>query len=186
MSSYGIALLLCTKNHITVIPSDYRLRILGITFIFTFLLPTINALILLKLNRIKSLEMETARERIIPYIGAALYHYALFYLFYRAHFPPIFQMIILGSAISIFLTLLITFWWKISAHTVGVGGISGGLLGIIYLLQTDLIFIFMILILCSGIVGYARLKLNAHTPAQVYTGFALGFVVELALILFCS
>jgi membrane-associated phospholipid phosphatase len=182
MSAYGIALLLFTKNHISIfIPFNYKLRIVGITFIFTFLLPTVNALILLKLGRIKSLEMETSRERIIPYAGAVLYHFALFYLFYSAQFPNIFQILILGAAISIFLTLFITFKWKISAHTVGIGGIAGGMLGIIYRLQTDLIFLFLAAILCSGMIGYARLKLNAHTPAQVYSGFALGFFVELAL-----
>ena len=185
MSTYGIALLLFSKNYISIFasPTD-KVNILGITFIFTFLLPTINALILLKMQRINSLEMETARERIIPYTGAMLYHVALFYLFYNAQFPTIFQILILGAAISIFLTLLITIKWKISAHAVGIAGICGGLLGIIYRLQMDMLFLFLAAILCSGIIGYARLKLNAHSPAQVYTGFVLGFFVELLLMFF--
>jgi membrane-associated phospholipid phosphatase len=37
----------------------------------------------------------------------------------------------------------------------------------------------------SGIVGYARLRLNAHSPAQVYAGFLLGAVlVTLLFVLF--
>jgi membrane-associated phospholipid phosphatase len=32
-------------------------------------------------------------------------------------------------------------------------------------------------LLLSGLVGVARLQLNAHTPAQVYSGFLFGFTV---------
>ena len=40
-------------------------------------------------------------------------------------------------------------------------------------------YILALVMLMAGIVGYARLKLNAHTPAQVYSGFLLGVVVEI-------
>jgi len=184
MPSYGIALIFCSNNYISTFTSfNYKLVILGITFIFTFLLPTINALILLKTGRINSLQMETSKERIIPYAGASLYHFALYYLFYNAQFPETFQLLILASAVSILITFLITLKWKISAHMVGIGGVAGGLLGIIYRLQTDLVLMLLISILASGIIGYARLKLNAHSPSQVYAGFALGFFVELILMI---
>jgi membrane-associated phospholipid phosphatase len=42
----------------------------------------------------------------------------------------------------------------------------------------------IIIIFVSGLVATARLKLNAHTPAQVYTGFLAGFIIELGLMLF--
>jgi membrane-associated phospholipid phosphatase len=31
-------------------------------------------------------------------------------------------------------------------------------------------------LLIAGLLGYARLKLEAHTPAQVYSGFAIGLI----------
>ena len=185
MPTYGFAIIFFSSNYIsTFTSSSVKLIILSITFIFTFLLPTINALVLLKMGRIKSLEMETLNERIIPYTSAALYYFALYYLFYNAEFPNIFKILILGAAISVLLTLFISLKWKISAHTIGIGGIAGASLGIIYRLQLDLNFILMVTILFSGIVGYARLKLNSHSPAQVYSGFVLGFLIELLLMIF--
>lgn len=186
MPTYGALCIFYSENNISMFTSPGRkLIILFITFIFTFLLPTINALILLKMRRINSLEMETIKERIIPYTSTALYYFALFYLFYNANFPIIFQLLIVGAAISIVLTLLVTFRWKISAHAVGIGGVCGAVLGLVYRLQADMQLQFMIIILCSGIVGYARLKLNAHSPSQVYAGFILGFLVEFILMIFC-
>ena len=183
--TYGFTFIFFTENYIsTFIPSLLKYIILGVTFLFTFLLPTINALILLKMKRIQSLEMETNQERIIPYSSTALYFFALFYLFYDAEFPAIFIIVILGAGISILLTFLINFKWKISAHTVGIGGIAGATLGIIYRMEMDMSVAFISILLLSGIVAYARLKLNAHTPAQVYTGFVMGFIIELGLMLF--
>ncbi len=185
MPTYGFMIIFFTKNYISTFTTvRLKILILVVTFIFTFLLPTINAFVLLKMGRIKSLGMESNEERVIPYSSAALYYFSLYYLFYNAEFPNIFKILILGASVSIVLSLLINFKWKISAHTIGIGGIAGAALGIIYRLHIDLHFILMLVILVSGLVGYARLKLNAHTPAQVYTGFLLGFFVELLLMIF--
>lgn len=185
MPTYGFCIIFFTGNYIsTFTPPRIKLIIIGVTFLFTFLLPTVNALILLKFGRIKSLEMETNDERRLPYGSAILYYFALYYLFHNADFPGIFKILILGAAISIALTMIINYRWKISAHTVGIGGITGAALGIIYRMQMDFVLIFMALLFVSGIVAYARLKLNSHSPAQVFSGFLLGFSLELLLMFF--
>lgn len=185
MPTYGFAVLFLTQNYISTFTTlSLKILILSVTFIFTFLLPAINAFILLKMGRIKSLEMESNEERVVPYTSTALYYFSLYYLFYNAELPNVFKILVLGASISIVLTLLINFKWKISAHTIGIGGISGGIFGIVLRLHIDLHVILMCVILVGGLVGYARLKLNAHTPAQVYSGFLLGFIVEFLLMVF--
>ncbi|HSH64559.1 MAG TPA: hypothetical protein VLB84_01880, partial [Bacteroidia bacterium] len=184
MPTYGFILIFYSRNYIaTFVRPGIKLIIITITFFFTFLLPAINAFVLLKMGRIKSLEMESREERVIPYGSAVLYYLALLYLFHNTNYIAIFKMVILGAAICIILTLIINTKWKISAHTVGIGGLAGAVLGILYRLQIDMESIFFLVILASGLTGYARLKLNAHTPAQVYTGFVLGFFVQLSLML---
>lgn len=184
MPTYGLALLLFTKNYIsTFTPTKIKLFIISITFIFSFIMPALNAIILFKMKRIKSLEMESPKDRVLPYSTAIVYFLALFYLFFKSPFPPIIYLLILGAALSIFFTLLINFKWKISAHAVGIGGIIGAILGISYRLMIDLQFILFIAIVLAGIIGYARLRLNAHSPAQVYTGFLLGILIELLLMI---
>jgi len=185
MPTYGFLIILYTKNYFsTFTPTNLKLVILSVTFIFTFVLPAINALILLKMGRIKSLEMKTNNERITPYGSATVYYFALYYLFYNAGFPSVFKVVVLGAAISILIILVINYKWKISAHTAGIGGIAGAITGLIYRLQIDVHFILMLVLFIAGIVGYARLKLNAHTPSQIYLGFFLGLSVELLLMIF--
>ncbi|MBA3971282.1 MAG: hypothetical protein H0X46_03925, partial [Bacteroidetes bacterium] len=151
MPTYGFALIFFTENYISnFISSELKFIILGVTFLFTFLLPGLNALILLKMGRIRSLEMESGKERIIPYTSTALYFFALYYLFYNAEFPAVLKLLILGAAISILLTLIINFRWKISAHTVGIGGIAGAAMGIMHRLQIDMFLVFLFILFCSG------------------------------------
>jgi len=154
MPSYGFILLFYTNNYIsTFTPPKLKLLIIGITFVFTFVFPTLNAIILLKLKRIKSLEMENAEERVIPYISTILYFSALCYLFYYSQFPPIFYILVLGATISVLFTLIINFKWKISAHAMGIGGIIGAVIGISHRLYIDLQLIVLITLIFGGLVG---------------------------------
>lgn len=185
MPTYGFLLLFCTQNYLsTFLPFQFKVIIVGLTFLFTFVFPAINAVVLLKMGRIKSLEMHDPQERLLPYGTTLLYYLALLYLLYNSHFPVIFKIIIIGAACCILATLLVNLKWKISAHMVGVGGITGAILALLYRLQSDMQLAFIIIILIAGVIGYARLKLNAHTPSQVYTGFLVGFLIQLTLILF--
>jgi|SRR4051812_23564632 len=185
MPTYGFLLLFCTRNYLsTFIPTQLKIIIVALTFLFTFIFPAVNAWILLKMGRIKSLEMENPQERLLPYGTTLLYYAALLYLLYNSHFPVICKLLILGAAFCILFTLLVNLKWKISAHMVGVGGITGAILAILYRLQSDMELAFFIIILIAGIIGYARLKLNAHTPAQVYAGFLVGVLIQLILIVF--
>ncbi|MBL7941161.1 MAG: phosphatase PAP2 family protein, partial [Flavobacteriales bacterium] len=45
----------------------------------------------------------------------------------------------------------------------------------------DLVLYISIALFIAGLVAYARVKLRAHTPAQVYAGFGLGTMVNLVV-----
>jgi hypothetical protein len=184
MPTYGFILIFATTNYIsTFTPSALKLAIIGITFMFTFVLPTLNAFILLKTGRIQSLEMESSSERVLPYISTILYFAALFYMFYVREFPTVLVLLIAGAGLSILATFIINFFWKISAHAIGIGGIVGALIGIYLRLQIDLRLHLLVVIFVAGLVGFARLKLKAHSPGQVYSGYALGALVMLSLMI---
>ena len=77
----------------------------------------------------------------------------------------------------------ISYFWKISAHLVGWGGLVGLILILSLRFNTDLMLFLILAILSSGFIGFARLKLEAHNPLQVYSGFLLGFVIMIVVFL---
>jgi membrane-associated phospholipid phosphatase len=72
---------------------------------------------------------------------------------------------------------IITSKWKISAHMIGIGGITGLIAYLIYYLHVNLEIYLIVIVLVSGLTGTARLILNAHHPSEIYSGFLMGFAI---------
>lgn len=160
-----------------------QLILFAITFSVTFILPVLTALFLYQARQINSLEMQTKEERRLPYLSAALFYSCESYLLMRLDVPALVQAFMLGATILVISTLIINFFWKISAHMVGIGGLCGMMIAISSRLQVDIHFTLIGLFLAAGVVAFSRLKLNAHNPAEIYAGFLLGVAVQLILFL---
>jgi membrane-associated phospholipid phosphatase len=182
LPSYG--LLLSFTTNIVILSLSEKLQIISLCFLFTFLFPTAIALVLLKTGTVKSLEMETTPERVLPYVGAFSCNAFLSWLYNALEFPLIFSTILLASTIAILLVWCINFYWKISAHGVGIGGLLGAFLGISQRMHIDLEIILFALTIVAILIGYSRLKLKAHNTLQVVAGFVLGLVVEFLTVLY--
>ena len=77
------------------------------------------------------------------------------------------------------ISTIITYFWKISVHAIGISGIIGVLTRIAFSVQSiELLIFLMIGLILSGFVMSARLSLNAHTPKQIYMGFLVGFLIS--------
>lgn len=169
-----------------IIPQLAKWQILGMVFLITFLFPLFMMILFQRIGIIKSLYMKTKEERTLPYLMTIIFYYLASYLLKQLQISPIFYYFILGATFLIIITLIINFFWKISIHMIGIGGMLGTLIGLSFLWMIDIPFLIILLVLCSGITGFARLKLNAHNPAQVYTGFVIGTSFMLLLFLVIS
>ena len=90
----------------------------------------------------------------------------------------------LGATVLVLISLLINYLTKISIHMLAMGGLFGTFAGLAIGFHYDLRLLLFLLALAAGLTGFARLKLKAHTEAQVYTGFGLGVLVLMGLFLF--
>lgn len=84
---------------------------------------------------------------------------------------------------TIVIAWILSFQWKVSIHMIGIGGLTGMLLGLSQVLNAGLTEVILASILISGFLGSARLILKAHNPNQVYVGFLIGFVTEWLVII---
>jgi len=185
LPTYALLLLFSTNIYfVLILPSQLKFLMLGFVFITTFVLPSIMMFILLKAEMIKSLQMESNNERVIPLIIVSGFFFATYYFLREAPQSGIFNLFILGATILVLMCLLINFLYKISVHMVAIGGLLGTFTGLALIFHQDLTLIIFSIIIIAGIIGFARLKLKAHTPMQVYLGFLLGFVFMLGVFLF--
>ncbi len=166
-----------------VVPVDSRWKLTLMIFILTFLFPTLITLIMLKRGVIKSIELETREERVFPFIITAGFFYLCYYLLKSLPIATIYNYFALGATFLIIIALIINFFWKISIHMMALGGMFGLFLGVSIMFLVDIPYLIFLVILISGLTGFARLKLKMHTQAQIYAGFAAGAFLMLSLML---
>ncbi|MDB4303362.1 hypothetical protein N9934_01045 [Desulfosarcina sp.] len=180
--SITLFLLFNLNNYIAlIIPTSARQMILGMVFIITFVFPVLMMFILFKQRVIRTFTMNTREERILPLFITGVFYFMAYYIIKQLQIDEIYQRVFLGSAFLVLIALVISLIWKISLHMIGMGGMLGAFIGISQLIQTDMLVLIMVISLGCGLTGFARLKLNAHSPLQVYAGFVTGLGVMLWL-----
>lgn len=161
-----------------VSPAKGQLTLL-VVGLATFLFPLINMVLLKKARVITSYWLQNRKERIAPSISALAYFALGYFLIKKGDLPPVVYSIYLGIVFSAFLAMLISLRWKISMHAIGISGVVGAMYGLFKLHDFVNWPLLIALILITGWVMTSRVALQVHTPAQVYAGAMLGFVVML-------
>lgn len=145
--------------------------------LFSFAIPAVLIFMLYKIGVISDLSLKVRSERIYPYIITLISYSVMIFFYYRMRMPTWFLMIMVSSVAIMFVAILITLKWKISAHMFGIGGLIGGAMSVSYFVEhSNPYFMFMGLFIIAGLVGTSRLILKRHTLAQVIAGFLLGFL----------
>ena len=184
MPTYAILLLLYfSKVFSQFMPIEQKTHLINFTLIFTLLLPLLGVFLLKKLKIVSSIYMENQKERKWPLLIAISSYYLLFRMFEFLYIHPIIIKLVLGAILILFLAVIISNFWKISLHMLGIGGVFGAFLAFQYLFGGKL-FLIILLLLCSGLVAYARINENAHTLKQVYLGFLVGACAEFLIFYF--
>ncbi len=185
MPLLGLLIIFNTDSYINyAVPEELKQAVIVLVGTSTFILPLLISLLLLNRKVINSLEMETQKERIIPYSFAIAFYVFTLYMLKQAPIPPIIFNFIVGATLSIIIAFVVNIKWKISAHMIGVGGLFGVLLCVSVLLEIYVTPYLILALLVAGLVGSARLVLKAHTPSQTYIGFAVGVLCQLIILYF--
>lgn len=155
------------------------LQILAIIFIVTFIIPAISIGTLRLSNFITDFNLVDKKQRIIPYLFVTCFYGISAYMFYAKLSNNNLIFLVFSTTTALLFTLtVVTYFWKISVHGAGIGGTIG------FILALSLVYPMLhfeialsVLITITGLIVYARLTLNAHTPLQVYAGVLLGVVL---------
>ncbi|MFN3316108.1 MAG: hypothetical protein ACK40K_04795, partial [Raineya sp.] len=127
LPSVVLALLLyLSPNLVTVSSNGVRLFLIQVAFSFTFLLPLIFMLVMKVLRVIDSLHLPDRKQRRLPFVVISAMYIMTAYLYYypavRIHIDDKFLHTFLGICASLVVLTIITFFYKISAHTLAISG----------------------------------------------------------------
>lgn len=163
--------------------SQNLLLIYGILVFSTMILPLVSIFWLMRKGKVSSLEMSNHKERSLPLFKTVIWMSFGYYLLQNLLFyTPILKAELLGAIIIILIAAIVSKYWKISLHLLAIGGVVGVFIAL-QIMHGDFLYLLLLFILLSGLLGVARIKQKAHNYAQVYAGFLVGLSVELITLL---
>lgn len=164
-----------------LLPTDVRAWSTVGVFLITGVIPAALVALLMRMGHVSDASISDRRQRAVPfaftvfcYLGAAFFIGAL-------HAPAWMVRFLGGAAVVAAVELFVSFAWKISAHTAGVGGLAALVFWLANrgALVADGMTLISVAVMLTGIVAWARLFLHRHTVLQTLAGACLGFGVIL-------
>ena len=145
-----------------------------VSMCFAVIIPSIIAYVWIK-NKNLEIDMPHKEDRLYPLLWILLsYLLGVTFLFIISA-PPVITVLMFCYFSNTLVVLLISLFWKISIHAVGV---AGPVAFLIYVFgYPGLIFLLLI-----PLIMWSRLYLKRHTFGQVIAGSVLGFILTTAQI----
>lgn len=164
-------------------PSLYSTLLLVIA-VSTCILPVFIVVLMYKLKLVQKINIEDRTDRFLPQIISCLIYSFVTWLFYsKISQVPTLYLVMASITLCMVIVTTTNFFWKISAHSTGMGGLVSFILFCTYFYGEETLFPFLgFIILFSGFVMYSRLYLQVHTLAQVCAGFMVGLIAGLAVL----
>ena len=152
---------------------------IGFTTVF---FPLFSILLMKPLGFITSYRMPTAKERTIPLMVTMIFYFWVSHVFNSMPgvVPFALKVLLLGNFWGIILIFLINIFTKISMHTATAGGMIGIIIVLMIISPANLITPFFVSIILAGIIGTARMILAAHQRGDIWLGYIIGIIVQLA------
>ena len=157
-----------------------KTTVIGLVFITTFLIPALTVVMFKLTKVIKDLHMKDRKDRIMPFMFISIFYLIVSFMIEGQEWmTPLLNIAFLAITTVVLITNGITFKWKISAHAAGVFGWLGFILALQkgFPATNKLLFPLLLCLLFCGLVPWARLYLNAHTPKEILAGGLLGFLI---------
>lgn len=165
------------------VPEKHRVIACVMIFVMTGLLPLLCIALLIKLGMVSDRAVSNRRQRFIPMSVAAVCYIGAGVFMGTLGAPWWMRMFFYGAGLATIIDCIISFWWKISAHTTSVGGLAGMMLWFALTGIADVNSMIMLsvgIVLC-GAMCTARLLLRRHTMAQTIAGLCVGFICVFVL-----
>ncbi|MDC3306090.1 hypothetical protein OAV36_04110 [Flavobacteriales bacterium] len=183
MPLFAFYLTLKSNPSLGIIINPYLNYVYGVVISCTILLPLLTIFFLIKNGKVNSLEMSNHKERTLPLFRTVIWMcLGLYILNNILLYTPILKAEFIGAILIILLAAIISKFWKISLHLLGIGGVVGVFIAL-QIMFGGVLYMLLIFIVLSGILGVARIDQKAHNHAQIYIGFLLGVCIELITIL---
>ena len=165
-----------TPKHVV---KEQEYIILFVVFVSTYIIPIILLALLKKVKLIDDYHLRSINERKFPVLFFIMLSFLIGRALIAIHIVDLLAFSFFGVAFALSFTyLLFNLKIKTSLHTLGIGGIIGFVMVMSSEYQLNFNAFLAGLFVVAGLIGVARLALNAHSPKEIYIGYVLGIISQ--------
>jgi hypothetical protein len=181
---YGLLIIFSAPTLLYFIPLKIKKLTLFVIACNNILLPLSLILFLYSRGIIKSFQAREKHERTIILVITTILYLITTILMIRLPIPNLIKVYFVSTTLVSFITLIINFFWRISLHSVAVGGLLTLVCFMVYIFNVPVIWYLSGVVLLSGLVMFSRLYNDDHEPAEVWSGFFAGAASMICSFLF--
>ena len=174
MPLYGLLIIFSAPTILYFVPLKIKKLTLLVIACNNIILPLSLILMLYSRGIIKSFQAREKKERTIVLIITTILYLVTTTLMLRLPIPNLIKVYFVSTTFVSFITLIINQFWRLSLHSVAVGGLLTLVCLMVYIFNVPVIWYISGMVLLSGLVMFSRLYNEDHEPAEVWTGFFAG------------
>ncbi|MBP5259041.1 MAG: hypothetical protein J6Z12_00175 [Paludibacteraceae bacterium] len=172
---YGFFLLAFDPHFVPYVPL-LKVRFLLLAMLILVVIPVAWYWLLRRLEIITTPQAERRNERFWAYLVTMVAYVVAWLLARHMRIETDYAFLFLSGAVALLILTIVNFFWKMSAHALGMGAMLGGILAVSLLQGGNPVGLYTTFILLGGMVGSARMELGAHTFRQVAAGYLTGLL----------
>ena len=171
-------LIVKTQSYLFVAFSSWEKTLFITRFgIMYIMFPLVSVLLMKALGFIKSIQLKTQRDRIIPYVVSMIYYW---WMWYVLHNQPQFPKDCVILSLAIFLAsiggLMANIQIKVSMHAMAAGIMAAFVMLLGFSQDVNFGVYISLSILLAGIICTSRLIEGDHTIKEIYWGLFIGII----------
>jgi hypothetical protein len=145
-----------------------------------FFFPVLVVLLMRGLGFIKSIYLNTSKERIVPYMASIIFFFWTWNVFYhQQEIPQVMKDMCQGIFFASITGMMANIYFKISMHAIGVGGLVGLMIVVLMDGQMYGAVPIALSIIIAGLVMSSRLIASDHQSGDILSGFVAGLGCQL-------
>lgn len=163
------------------LPKELAPRWLGVIALLTIFFPLVTLVLMKALGFVQSIQLKTSKERILPLMATMIFYFWVSHVFNNfPQVPLLLRTLLLGSFYAIIGVFMCNIFVKISMHTSAAGGMVALMILLLFQSPVNMFLTVSVALLIAGVIGTARMYLKEHTYAELWLGYIVGFLAQLA------
>jgi len=183
MPSLGMLILLNSGSYLSLIPGEAKRAVFIVFSLSTFVFPASLLPVLYFRRLISDFEIHKREERFLPYSLILILYIISFIFIYRLPLNSYIHAYALTLPVLVALLIIGNIRFRLNAHMMALGGLSGLIIALTALFGIPLQSYFIGIILATGLTGTARKILANYSSFELFGGFCTGFGASVLIML---